>query len=160
MPRPKKTTGAGTKLLFSPDGKIYELFASVSKISPPSMSRGTVDVTDMNSYSENDQFKEFLGGFIEGDEMSVQGYYVKDDPARDKLEDAFYSGEACYFKIQLPPVIGKSMIVNGILTKFQPFGDIDPENGIAFSCSIKPNSKPQLVDTVDASAETQEGAGA
>lgn len=158
MPRPKKTTGAGTKLLFSEDGKEYDLFASISKISPPSMSRGTIDVTDMNSYHENDQFKEFLGGFIEGDEMNVEGYHVNDDAARDKVESAFYKGEECYFKIQLPPVIGKSMIVRGVLTKFQPFGDIDPENGIAFSASIKPNGKPQLVDTVESAAKTQEGA--
>lgn len=147
MAKPKKTTGSGTKAFFSADGSEYKLFASITKLSPPSMSRGTVEVTDMNSYEDNDQFKEYLGDFIEGDEMNVEGYYVKDDAARDALETAFYSGAECYIKIQLPPLIGMSMVVNGILTKYRPIGDISTDAGIGFSASIKPNSKPTLVET-------------
>lgn len=147
MAKPKKTTGSGTKALISADGKTYVEFASVSKISPPSMSRSTADVTDMNSYFDNDQFKEFLGSFIEGDEMSIEGYFVIGDEGREALENAFYSGDECYVKIQLPPTIGKSMIVRGIVTKYQPIGEITPDNGIAFSTSIKPNGKAQLIDT-------------
>lgn len=157
MALPKKTTGSGTKAFFSADGKAYKLFASITKLSPPSMSRGTVEVTDMNSYHENNQFKEYLGDFIEADEMNIEGYFVKDDEARNALEDAFYSGEECYVKIQLPPVIGKSMIVKGIITKYQPIGEISTDSGIAFSTSIKPNSKPTMNDTAEA-AQSQEGA--
>lgn len=159
MALPKKTTGSGTKAFFSADGKDYTLFASITKIGPPSMSRGTVEVTDMNSYSDNDQFKEYLGDFIEADEMNIEGYFVKGDDARDALESAFYSGEECYVKIQLPPVIGKSMIVKGIITKYQPIGDISTDSGIAFSTSIKPNSKPQMADTADSASQAQEGGG-
>lgn len=147
MAQPKKTTGSGTKAFFSLDGVSYELFASITKLSPPSMSRGTVEVTDMNSYSDNNQFKEYLGDFIEADEMSIEGYFVKDDTARDNLETAFYSGEECYVKIQLPPLIGKSMIVKGVITTYRPIGDISTDAGIGFTASIKPNSKPSLVAT-------------
>lgn len=157
MPKPKKTTGSGTKAFFSPDGKEYTLFASITKIGPPSMSRGTVEVTDMNSYEDNNQFKEYLGDFIEADEMSLEGYFVKDDTARDALETAFYQGDECYVKIQLPPIIGKSMIVNGIITKYRPIGDISTDAGIGFNASIKPNSKPQLVDSAETAAQTAEG---
>lgn len=147
MALPKKTTGSGTKAFFSTDGESYTLFASVTKIGPPSMSRGTVEVTDMNSYEDNDQFKEYLGDFIEADEMSIEGYFVKDDAARDALEAVFYSGEECYVKIQLPPLIGKSMIVKGIITTYRPIGDIATDSGIGFNASIKPNGKPTMQDT-------------
>lgn len=156
MALPKKTTGSGTKAFFSSDSKDWKLFASITNLSPPSMSRGTVEVTDMNSYHENDQFKEYLGDFIEADEMNIEGYFVKDDEARNALEAAFYSGDECYVKIQLPPVIGKSMIIKGIITKYQPIGDISTDSGIAFSTSIKPNSKPAMNDTAEA-AQSQEG---
>lgn len=147
MAKPKKTTGSGTKAFFSADGSEYALFASVTKVGPPSMSRGTVEVTDMNSYEDNNQFKEYLGDFIEADEMSVEGYFIKDDAARAALEDAFYSGDECYIKIQLPPLIGKSMIVKGIITTYRPLGDITTDSGIGFNASIKPNSKPEMIDT-------------
>lgn len=152
MAQPKKTTGSGTKAFFSADGQTYKLFASITKIGPPSMSRGTVEVTDMNSYEDNDQFKEFLGDFIEADEMNIEGYFVKDDEGRNALESAFYSGEECYVKIQLPTVIGKDMIVKGIVTKYQPIGDISTDAGISFSVSIKPNGKPSMTDTTPASS--------
>lgn len=147
MATPQKTTGSGTKAFFSQDNQTWKEFASISKISPPSMSRGTVEVTDMNSYESNDQFKEFLGDFIEADEMNIEGYFVKDDAGRTALEEAFFGGVECYIKIQLPPVIGQDMIVKGILTKYQPMGEISTSAGIPFSMSMKPNGKPQMVDT-------------
>ena len=147
MALPKKTTGSGTKAFFSKDKQTWKEFASVSKITPPSMSRGTIEVTDMNSYESNNQFKEYLGDFIEADEMTIEGYFVKDDAGRSDLEACFYSGEECFVKVQLPPVIGQDMIVTGVLTKYQPMGEISPTSGIAFTMSMKPNKRAEMVDT-------------
>ena len=147
MALPKKTTGSGTKAFFSNDNQTWKEFASVSKITPPSMSRGTIEVTDMNSYTTNNQFKEYLGDFIEADEMTIEGYFVKDDVGREALESCFYSGEECYVKIQLPPVIGQDMIVKGVLTKYQPMGEISTSAGIPFTMSMKPNGKAEMSDT-------------
>lgn len=151
MELPKKTTGSGTKAFFSSDNQAWKEFASVSKITPPSMSRGTIEVTDMNSYANNDQFKEYLGDFIEADEMGIEGYFVKADEGRAALEEAFYSGAECYIKIQLPPVIGQDMVVKGILTKYQPMGEISTSAGIPFTMSMKPNGKPMMSDTPSSS---------
>lgn len=147
MALPKKTTGSGTKAFFSIDKTTWLEFASVSKITPPAMSRGTIEVTDMNSYETNNQFKEYLGDFIEADEMTIEGYFVKDDAGRNALEEAFYSGEECYVKVQLPPVIGQDMIVTGVLTKYQPMGEISTTAGIAFTMSMKPNGKAEMTAT-------------
>ena len=147
MALPKKTTGSGTKAFFSKNKTTWKEFASVSKITPPSMSRGTVEVTDMNSYASNNQFKEYLGDFIEADEMTIEGYFVKDDAGRADLEECFYSGEECYVKVQLPPAIGQDMIVTGVLTKYQPMGEISPTAGIAFTMSMKPNGKAEMKAT-------------
>lgn len=147
MAIPEKTTGSGTKAFFSKDKTTWKKFASVSKITPPSMSRGTVEVTDLNSYEDNHQFKEFLGDFIESDEMTIEGYFVKNDEGRADLETCFYSGEECYVKVQLPPAIGQDMIVTGVLTKYQPMGEISATAGIAFTMTMKPNGKPEMVAT-------------
>lgn len=146
MAIPKKGTGAGTKISFSTDGSAYTQFASVSKITPPAFSRETQDVTDLNSFEENDQFKEHVGGFIEADEMSIDGFFVKSDAAREAAEAAFYSNEEVYLKITMPAFIGKTVTVKGIITKYQPFGELTPDGGVAFSLSIKPNSKPTAGD--------------
>ena len=76
---PGKATGSGCKASISTDGQTYKEFASITKLGPPNMSRGTVDVTDMNSYVNNDQMKEFLPDFIEAEEMSIEGFHKKTD---------------------------------------------------------------------------------
>ena len=144
MSTPEKATGSGTKASISTDGQSYKEFASITKIGPPSMSRGTVDVTDMNSYENNDQMKEFLTDFIEADEMSIEGFAKKTDDGRDAAETAFYAGTIVYIKIVLPAAIGKTMIVKGLMTSYRPIGDISSDAGIAFSMGIKPVAKPTL----------------
>lgn len=147
---PEKATGSGTKASISTDGQTYKEFASITKLGPPSMSRGTVDVTDMNSYENNDQMKEFLTDFIEADEMSIEGFAKKTDEGRDAAESAFYAGSIVHIKIVLPAAIGKTMIVKGLITSYRPIGDISSNAGIAFSMGIKPVAKP----TMEATAAT------
>lgn len=147
MSTPDKATGSGTKASISTDGTTFKEFASITKIGPPGMSRGTVDVTDMNSYANNDQMKEFLTDFIEGDEMSIEGFVKKTDDGRDLAEDAFYAGTQVRVKIDLPAAIGKSMTVVGLMTAYRPIGDISTDAGIPFSMGIKPTKKPTLAAT-------------
>ena len=144
MSTPEKATGSGTKASISTDGTTYKDFASITKIGPPSMTRGTVDVTDLNSYENNDQMKEFLTDFIEAEEMTIEGFAKKTDEGRDAAETAFYSGTIVHIKIVLPAAIGKTMTVKGLLTSYRPIGDISSDAGIAFSMGIKPVAKPTL----------------
>lgn len=144
---PGKATGIGTKASISTDGQTYKEFASITKLGPPSMTRGTVDVTDMNSYETNDQMKELLPDFIEAEEMSIEGYVKKTDEGRNAVESAFYAATLVHIKIVLPAAIGKTMTVKGYITGYRPIGDISNDAGIAFSASIKPTAKPELTDT-------------
>lgn len=144
---PKKATGSGTKASISTDGQTYKQFASVTKLGPPNMSRGTVDVTDMNSFEDNNQMKEYLTDFIEAEEMTIEGYVKSTDEGREMAETAFYAGTEVHIKIDLPAAIGKSMVVVGLMTAYRPIGDISTDAGIAYSMSIKPNKKPTLTAT-------------
>ena len=144
---PGKATGSGCKASISTDGTTYKNFASITKLGPPNMSRGTVDVTDMNSYENNDQMKEFLPDFIEAEEMSIEGYVKNNDEGRDAAEAAFYGGTLVFIKITLPKVIGKTMTVKGYIVGYRPIGDISTDAGIAFTMSIKPIAKPALAES-------------
>ena len=138
MPTPSKATGSGTKAFISTDGTAFQEFASVTKLGGPSLSRGTVDVTDMNSFSNNDQFK---------DEIPIEGFVLQTDAGRSAAETAFYAGSTVYIKLQLPAAIGQTMLITGIMTKYQPIGDISTDAGIAFAISVKPTAKPTLSAT-------------
>lgn len=142
---PKKATGAGVTASISiDDGATYKQFASVTKIGPPSMTRGTVDVTDLNSFTNNNQMKEFLPGFIEAEEMKIDGFVATDDAGATAVETAFYSGDTVKIKVDFPAPLSKSMVITGIVTSYQPIGEIANETGIAYSTGIKPTKKPEL----------------
>ena len=147
MSIPDKATGSGTKAFISTDGTAFQQFASVTKLGGPSLSRGTVDVTDMNSYESNNQFKEFLVDFIEADEIPIEGFVKQTDQGRTAAETAFYAGSTVYIKLQLPAAIGQTMLITGIMTKYQPIGDISTSEGIAYAISVKPTAKPTLSAT-------------
>ena len=147
MATPDKATGSGTKALISTDGSTFQKFASVTKLSMPKLTSGTVDVTDLNIYEDNDQMKEFLGDFIEADEVSIEGFVKKTDPGRTAAETAFYSGSIVSVKVVLPPAIGQTMLVNGILTSYQPIGDVDAETGLKYAIGLKPTAKPAMSAT-------------
>ena len=149
---PKKSTGSGTKASISTDGQNFKKFASITRLGPPNMSRGTVDVTDLNSFEDNNQMKEFLPDFIEADEMSIEGYHKAGDEGREAAEAAFYGATIVTIKIELPAAIGKIMTVEGYITAYRPIGDISSDAGLAFSMSIKPVKKPDMSDAAAASA--------
>ena len=143
----KKATGSGTVAKISKDGSTYKVLASVTKLSPPNMTRGTVDVTDLNSYADNDQMKEYLTDFIEAEDMTIEGFVKADDEGLPVAEELFYSGDLAHIDIVLPATIGKTMKVTGLLTGYKPIGDISSDAGIAYSFTLKPNKKPTLAAT-------------
>ena len=145
---PKKTTGAGSKISFSTDGSSYTEFGSVSKASAPSYKRGTVDVTDLNSYHDNNQMKESLPSWIEAEEMSIEGFYLKDDAAQTAAENAFWSGSEAYIKIVLPTVIGKTFTFHGTITSYQTLDAIDADTGLGFKLGLTITEKPTVENTV------------
>lgn len=149
MPDVKKATGSGTSASISTDGGTsFKTIGSLTKASPPNMTRGTVDVTDLNSYENNNQLKEFLTDFIEAEELGIEGFVLSTDEGVSAMDTAFYAGTDVQLKIVLPSALGKTMLVKGLLTAYKPIGDITSDSGISYSASIKPTSKPTLSATV------------
>lgn len=143
MALPEKGTGNGTKAEISTDaGATWKAFGSVSKVTPPNYTRETVDVTDNASYENNDQMKESAVGFIEADELKIEGFYKKTDEGRAAAETAFFAGDVVQLKITMPKFIGKTKTYSGILTAYQELGELSPDTGVAYSLSLKPNKKP------------------
>ena len=137
-----KSPGFGTTAFISADGTSYTKLGHVTKVNPPSMTRNMVDMSDMNSFDENDQMKEEMPGYIEGGDATVEGFYTENDAGMTIAKTAFYAGTDVHLKISLPARIGEDYVVQGYISSLQEVGDIDPENGIPYSLTVKTNKKP------------------
>ncbi len=130
----------GTKLLIGDTTKTIPVeVAGLTSIGGLELSADTIDVTTLAS---DGAYREFIGGFKDGGEVSLEGYFEpKTGKGQKELYDLFESGETEKFQIQFPNNIA-SWEFDGVVTGFSTSADL--EDPLAFSCTIKVSGKPTL----------------
>lgn len=94
-------SGVGTKLYRDSAGDSslasWEAISEVLSISGPTMSRGTIDVTNLDSAGG---YREFITGFRDAGEITVNINYYKD--GYKSLKEDFEADDPRWYKIVLP----------------------------------------------------------
>lgn len=122
----------GTQILINSDA-----IAGLTSINGVSLTAETLDTTTLTS---NGGYREFKGGFKDGGEVTVSGYFEPGDDGQVAVYNAFESGDAIPFSIIYPQ--GASWGFNGIITGFSTSAEL--EGLIAFEATIKVSGKPSL----------------
>lgn len=123
----------GTQILINSDA-----IAGLTSINGVSLTAETLDTTTLTS---NGRYREFTGGFKDGGEVSISGYFEPGDvDGQVAVYDAFEAGLAIPFSIIYPQ--GASWSFNGVVTGFNTSADL--EDLIGFEATIKVSGKPTL----------------
>lgn len=126
----------GTKLLIGDPGVPVGLLTSISS---PSMTQETIDVTTLESEGE---YREFIGGFKDGGEVTASGYFKPSDPGQAAVYAALEASTVEDFEIQFPEAMGASWKFKGVVTVFQTTAEL--EEAVGFEITIKVSGKPTL----------------
>ena len=111
------------------DGATYDYVAEVTSITPPGMSRDTVDVTHLES---PDKFKEYIAGLADGGDASISLNYKP--AASDALVAAFIA-ETGDFRVLFPD--GDTFLdFAGIVTEWSP-GELTSDGAMSCTFSVK-----------------------
>lgn len=114
--------------------------AGLTSIGGLELSADTIDVTTLDS---DGGYREFIGGFKDGGEVPVEGYF---DPTTGKgqkeLYDLFESGAVQDFIIEFPAALGASWEFGGVVTGISTSADL--EDPLSFSATIKVSGAPTL----------------
>ena len=113
--------------------------SGVTDITPPSYSRGTIDVTHLGS---SNHAKEYIPGLLDGSEMSVTvicGAGTGIGTVAGYVDD-YGANEAKSVSITLPDS-GGSCSFNGIVTKVQMDAVSVGDNTVKATISIKPTGQ-------------------
>lgn len=114
--------------------------AGLTSIGGLELSADSIDVTTLDS---DGGYREFIGGFKDGGEVSLEGYLdATTGKGQKELYDLFESGAAEAFVIQFPAETKTSWNFNGVVTGFGTGADL--EDPLAFSATIKVSGKPTL----------------
>jgi predicted secreted protein len=124
----KRGDGAGTE--------VFTAIANVTNITPPGLSRETIDVT---AHDSPDDYMEFLGGLKDGGEASFELNY---DPAEHDVLVADFDDDAPRnYQIVFPDPAATTWQFAGIMTGFEVEAPYDDKLSatVTFKVSGKPN---------------------
>lgn len=105
-------TGFGTTFAYDSGGGSYVSLGELTAVSPPNMTRETVDATHMGSTSG---FREHIGGMRDGGEASVTINYVPSGTSYDALKANILSDTAVNYKITFPD--SSTVIFSALITE-------------------------------------------
>lgn len=129
----------GTKILVNSN-----VIAGLTSISGLDLTAETLDATTLSS---DGGYREFIGGFKDGGEVSISGYFEPGDTdGQAALYTAFEAGGAIPFSILFPQ--GAAWTFNGVVTGFSTGAEL--EDIVSFEATIKVSGKPTLGMTASA----------
>lgn len=132
----KAQRALGTKLKIGTPGVSI---GSLTSISSPSMTQETIDVTTLDS---DGGYRDFIGGFKDGGEVSASGFFVPSDPGQAAAYEALESSTTEKFAIEFPASMGAKWEFDGVVTAFQTTAEL--EEAVGFEITIKVSGKPTL----------------
>lgn len=128
------TRSVGTKLTLGTTD-----VGELTSIGGLELSADTIDTTNLSS---DGGYREFIGGFKDGGEVSVSGYFAPDDAGQAAMYAAYESGAVQACKIVFPTSLGASWEFNAVVTGFSTGADL--EDALSFEGTLKVSGKPTL----------------
>lgn len=114
--------------------------AGLTSIDAPPRSAETMDTTTLDSPGG---YRTFIGGFKDGGEVTLSGFFEAGDAGQIALNNAFEAGTLQNFEIVFPPEMGASWSFQAVVTAFQG-GTAELENLLAFEATVKISGPPTL----------------
>ena len=121
-------------------GTVPVLIGGLTSIGGIEITSETIDVTTLDSVGG---YKEFIGGFKDGGEVAIEGFFDHAAVGQIAMQTSLDDGLAEDYKISLPTTPPWEWAFKGVVTGFK-VGDVDVDGTINFGSTIKVSGKPVL----------------
>lgn len=158
MPQ-RPVSGVGTKFR-KWTGAVWEIVSNITGITGPGMSKETIDVTSLDSV---DGYREFIGSFRDGGDVSLTMNYTRD--GYDKMKDDFEQECPVDYEIEIPdgnrdeecgappnPAMNTTFQFKGIVTELPV--TITTDSQITMEVTIKVSGKVYTDDGAETGAQS------
>lgn len=112
----------------------FTAVAGITSITPPGLSRDSIDATQMNSL---EKWREFIAGLKDAGECTIEGHFVPGGDAQDDLIAAL-SADAGNFRITFPNA--NTWTFSAFCTGFETTDPLDDK--MMFTATFKLSGKP------------------
>lgn len=102
----------------------------------------TAETVDVTAHDSPGAFKEFITGFLDAGEVSLEGFFDPEDTTgQQAMLTSALAREIKECVITFPASTGTTWTFNGLITAIK-IGDAPVDGAIPFSASIKPSGQP------------------
>lgn len=143
--------GHGTRFqIFDVDASppAWVAVAEIVSVTPPSMTRDTVDATHAES---EEKWREYIPGLRDGGEVSLEVNFIPDGPGTETIMATFNKDEVVTCRIIFPdgdpdasPITATVWQFSGFCTNFAPTAPFD--NKMSATVTFKLSGKPQFLN--------------
>jgi TP901-1 family phage major tail protein len=102
----------------------------------------SADTLDTTTLDSDGGYRTFTGGFKDGGEVSLSGYFEPGDAGQRALDEAYEEGGVEEFSIVFPTELGASWEFDGVVTAVSTGAEL--EELVSFEATIKVSGKPTL----------------
>lgn len=103
----------------------------------------TAETLDTTTLDSDGGYRTFTGGFKDGGEVSVSGYFMPEEgEGQDELYAAFEAGGAEQYSIEFPPELAAKWEFSAVVVGFKTGADL--EDLLSFEATLKVSGKPTL----------------
>lgn len=104
----------------------------------------TAETTDVTKLDSDGGYREFIGGFKDGGEVSIEGFFEPEaESGQVELQTSLDAGTADSYTIELPTTPAYEWNFDGVVTGFN-VGNAEVDGTIGFGATIKVSGKPVL----------------
>lgn len=104
----------------------------------------TADLIDTTVLDSDGGYRESIGGFKDGGEVSIEGFFDSDTGSGQiELQTSLDAGIAEEYTITYPTTPSAEWNFQGVVTSFG-VGDVDVDGTVGFRATIKVSGKPVL----------------
>jgi predicted secreted protein len=128
--------------------------SEITSITGLELGADTIDTTSLDS---DGGYREFIGGFKDGGEVGIEGFFAPGGVGQAAIYAAYEAGSVDSYTITFPAALGASWVFTGVVTAFKTSADL--EEAISFEATIKVSGKPTLSLTPSANLTALTGTG-
>lgn len=123
------------------------LIAEITNLTGPELSLETIDVT---SHDSADDFREYIGGLLDGGEIQIEGIFkAADTSGQIGLQTDMLAKTLQTFVLTFPTSVTATWTFTALVTRFKA-SDFPLDDAQRFSATLKISGKPVLAITASA----------
>ena len=124
------------------DGGGPEVFTKIAQLTAVNWGGRALDPVDSTTMDVTDGYRTFIGGLLNGGQLSIEGVYDEADAGHAGLQSDMDAKTVRNFELALPAPVSKTFTIAALITSLDKNAPLD--GLVTFSATMQVSGKPTV----------------